>query len=80
MMMMMIIKCQFHWWRKQEHPEETTDLVRQVTNKTFSPRHRAYANAMPVPNSGRSSVKPGDPIRHESALAHWATAGPCKFR
>ena len=27
-----MVKCQFHWWRKPEHPEETTDL-RQVTDK-----------------------------------------------
>ena len=29
---MMMMKCQFHWWRKPEYPEETTDL-RQVTDK-----------------------------------------------
>ena len=23
---MMAMICQFHWWRKPEHPEETTDL------------------------------------------------------
>ena len=22
----MMMKCQFHWWRKPEYPEETTDL------------------------------------------------------
>ena len=27
-----MMKCQFHWLRKPEHPEETTDL-RQVTDK-----------------------------------------------
>ena len=34
-MMMMMAKCQFHWWRKPEDPEETTDL-RQITYKTFT--------------------------------------------
>ena len=29
---MMTMKCQFHWWRKPEHPEETTDL-RRVTKR-----------------------------------------------
>ena len=29
---MMMMKCQFQWWWKLEHPEETTDL-RQVTDK-----------------------------------------------
>ena len=23
----MMMKCQFHWWRKPEYPEETTDLL-----------------------------------------------------
>ena len=32
MMMMMMMKCQFNWWRKPEYPEETIDL-RQVTDK-----------------------------------------------
>ena len=31
---MMMMKCQFHWWRKLEYPEETTDL-RQVNAETF---------------------------------------------
>ena len=26
-----MMKCQFHWWRKPEHLEKTTDL-RQVTD------------------------------------------------
>ena len=29
---MMMMKCPFHWWRKMQQPEETTDL-RQVTDK-----------------------------------------------
>ena len=32
---MMMMKCQFHWWRKPEYPEETTDLP-QVTDETFT--------------------------------------------
>ena len=28
--------CQFHWLRKPEYPEETTDL-RQATEETFTP-------------------------------------------
>ena len=32
---MMMMKCEIHWWRKPEHPEETTDLP-QVTDKTFT--------------------------------------------
>ena len=24
---MMMMKCQFHWWRKPEHPEETVNSV-----------------------------------------------------
>ena len=31
---MMMMKCQFHWWRKPEYLDETTDL-RQVTDETF---------------------------------------------
>ena len=55
MMAMMMMKCQFHWWRKLDHPEETTDL-RQVTDK----RSRIYV-LCPVrgPNPDRSGVKPG---------------------
>ena len=34
---MMILKCHFHWWRKPEYPEETTDL-RQVMG--FNHDHR----------------------------------------
>jgi hypothetical protein len=26
--------CQFYWWKKQEHPEKTTDLS-QVTDKLY---------------------------------------------
>ena len=35
----MMMKSVF-WWRKPEHPEETTDL-RQVTDETFSHIRRA---------------------------------------
>ena len=66
---MMLMKCQFHWWRKPEHQEESTDL-QQVTDNI----HTDGLCPDPVPNSGRSGVKAGD---HESnALAHWATEAP----
>ena len=38
----MMMKCQFHWWRRSEYPEETTDL-HQVTNETVTPT--AYAQS-----------------------------------
>ena len=40
---MMMMKSVF-WWRKPEHPEETTDL-RQVTDETFS-------HIRPLPSPG----------------------------
>ena len=43
--MMIMMNCQFDWWRKPEHPEETTDL-RQVTDDTFT--HVLYGPC-PVP-------------------------------
>ena len=39
----MMMKSVF-WWRKPEHPEETTDL-RQVTDETFS-------HIRPLPSPG----------------------------
>ena len=30
----MVLKFQFYWWRKPEHPEKTTDLL-QVTDKFY---------------------------------------------
>ena len=44
-MMMMMMKCQFHWWRKLEHPEETKDLP-QVTDKLS---HMYVSGLCPVP-------------------------------
>ena len=32
---MMMMTCWFHWWRKSEYPEETTNL-QQVTDETFT--------------------------------------------
>ena len=32
----MMMKCQFHWWRKPENPVKVTTDVRQVTDETFT--------------------------------------------
>ena len=62
---MMMMKCQFEWWGKLEHPEETPDL-RQVTDNTFT--HNAlcqgpnpdssglYYDVRHVPNPGSSGL------------------------
>ena len=42
---MMMMKCQFHWWSKPEHPRETTDL-RQVTDKL------SHIYIQPLPSPG----------------------------
>ena len=39
---MMIMKVKFHWWRKPEYPEETTNL-QQVTDETFT--HMTHAQS-----------------------------------
>ena len=54
---MMMMKCQFHWWREPEHRDETTDL-RQVTDRLL----HIYSGLCPVLgwNSGRRGVKVGD--------------------
>ena len=65
MMMKMMMKCQIHWWRKSEYPEETNDL-RQVTGETFTHGHAPSLGADP----GRSGVKPGDQRCHESNALH----------
>ena len=66
----MMMKSVF-WWRKPEHPEETTDL-RQVTDETFHTYGLCPVRGL---NSGRSGVKQSELRRNESgALAHRATA------
>ena len=66
----MMMKSVF-WWRKPEHPEETTDL-RQVTDETF---HTYGLCPVRGSNSGRSGVKQSELRRNESgAVAHRATA------
>ena len=68
----MMMKSVF-WWRKPEHPEETTDL-RQVTDETF---HTYGLCPVRGSNSGRSGVKQSELRRNESgAVAHRATAVP----
>ena len=70
--LMMMMKCQFHWWRKPEHPEETTELRQELTNF-----HTCVLCPVPGSNSACSGVKSGDLWRHESnATAHWATEAP----
>ena len=43
---MIMRKCQFNWWRKPEHPEETTDQ-QQVTHKL------SHIGPVPVPVPGQ---------------------------
>ena len=52
---LVMMKCQFDWWRKPEYPEETTDL-RQATLMKVS--HIYDPCLVPVPNPGCSGVKP----------------------
>ena len=62
----MMMKSVF-WWRKPEHPEETTDL-RQVTDETFHTYGLCPVRGL---NSGRSGVKQSELRRNESgAVAH----------
>ena len=44
---MMMLKCQFHWWRKPEHPGKNTDL-RQVglTAKNNFHTYMAHCNGI----------------------------------
>ena len=66
----MMMKSVF-WWRKPEHPEETTDL-RQVTDETFHTYGLCPVRGL---NLVRSGVKQSELRRNESgALAHRATA------
>ena len=68
----MMMKSVF-WWRKPEHPEETTDL-RQVTDETFHTYGLCPVRGL---NLVRSGVKQSELRRNESgALAHRATAVP----
>ena len=45
--MMMMMKYQFHLWRKPEYPEETTDL-QQVTEETFKHTTQAVQHVQSV--------------------------------
>ena len=66
----MMMKSVF-WWRKPEHPEETTDL-RQVTDETCS-----HIRPCPVRglNLGRSGVKQSELRRNESGALAVRTMG-----
>ena len=52
--MILMMKSHFYWWRKSEHPEETTDLRQIKQNNTYRPCR------VLVPKPGRSGVKHGD--------------------
>ena len=68
----MMMKSVF-WWRKPEHPEETTDPW-QVTDETFHTYGLCPVRGL---NLGRSGVKQSELRRDESgALARRATAVP----
>ena len=61
------------WWRKPEHPEETTDPW-QVTDETFHTYGLCPVRGL---NLGRSGVKQSELRRDESGtLAHQATTVP----
>ena len=53
---MVMMKCQFHWWRKPGYPEETTDF-RQVTGQLSHIRHVPSPSTEPGPqrSEARSS-------------------------
>ena len=46
---MMMMKCQFHWWRKPEYLEETSHLW-QVTDQTFT-----HIRPVPSPSTSQFS-------------------------
>ena len=61
---MMIMKCQFPWWRKPEDPDNTNDLWQVGPNCNF---HAYGLCPVTVPNPGRSVVKPSGLRCHESS-------------
>ena len=71
MKMMMMMKCQFHSWRKPEYLEETTEPW-QVTDQTFT--HTAHAQS--EYGTGRQRLNPvsyqGPP--NEVANSSWFTS------
>jgi hypothetical protein len=48
---------QFHWWRKSEYLEKTTDLL-QVTDKLLS--HNVVSSTLPTMNGFRTHNFSGD--------------------
>ena len=64
---MMLLKCQFHWWRKPEHPEETMHRPTQWRTEGLQ-RPGANASMGAPPPFGNSCIRPWGKNRQATNL------------